>query len=264
MGHIKLDRRMLEWEWYRDTNTSMKVLFLHCILKANWKDGRFQGVDIPRGSFAASYQTLADETGLSVKNVRTALEKLKKSGEVAVNRHPKFSVITVKNYCQYQSDGSQPAEERQSDGSQPATIEEKKEVKKGRKDIYNVSSPTSGDRPAYPYEDIIAYLNQKAGTHYRHTSEDSRKHIRARINEGYVVADFHKVIDKKTAEWKGGEMEKFLRPSTLFGLKFESYLNQSIRTGGKAKTTGFSNFQQRDYDFDDLEAQLLKSQKGDS
>ena len=121
-----------------------------------------------------------------------------------------------------------------------------------------MSPPTSRGRPVYPYEDSISYLNQKAGTHFRASSEDSRKHIRARFADGYTLDDFLAVIDKKVTEWKGGDMEKYLRPATLFGPKFESYLNQ--KAGGKAKQTGFSNFQQRDYDFDELERQLLESQ----
>ena len=132
MDYIKLSRKILEWEWYSDVNTCR--LFIHMLLKANWKDGRFQGKEIPRGSFVSSYQNLSSETGLSVKNVRTALEHLKSTGEVAVNRHPKYSVFTIKNYCQYQSTGSQPAVNRQSTGSQPATIEERK---KERKEEYN-------------------------------------------------------------------------------------------------------------------------------
>lgn len=131
--YIKLSRRILEWEWYSDINT--KVLFLHMLLKANWKDGRFQGVEIPRGSFASSYQGLSQETGLSIKNVRTALEHLKSTGEVAVNRHPKFTVFKIKNYHLYQSTGSQPAENRQSTGTESATIEEgkKERRKEGKK-----------------------------------------------------------------------------------------------------------------------------------
>ncbi|MEQ2852016.1 hypothetical protein AAAV41_08580, partial [Hominiventricola filiformis] len=104
MGHIKIDRRILEWEWYKDLNTCR--LFFHLLLRANWKDGRFQGMEIPRGSLVTSYNNLAAETGLSVKNVRTALKHLETTGEVAVNRHPKFSVVTVNNYNLYQSDGT--------------------------------------------------------------------------------------------------------------------------------------------------------------
>ena len=113
-------------------------------------------------------------------------------------------------------------------------------------DKNNMSPPTSGGRPAYQYAEIVDYLNQKAGTRYKHSSEDTRKHIRARVNDGYTIDDFKTVIDRKVEEWKGTEWEKFLRPSTLFGSKFESYLNQ--REEPKGKKTAFSNFLERDYD----------------
>ena len=113
-------------------------------------------------------------------------------------------------------------------------------------DKNNMSPPTSGGRPAYQYAEIVDYLNQKAGTRYKHSSEDTRKHIRARVNDGYTIDDFKTVIDRKVKEWKGTEWEKFLRPSTLFGSKFESYLNQ--REEPKGKKTAFSNFLERDYD----------------
>ena len=113
-------------------------------------------------------------------------------------------------------------------------------------DNNNMSPPTSGGRPAYQYAEIVDYLNKKAGTRYKHSSEDTRKHIRARVNDGYTLDDFKAVIDRKTAEWKGTEFEKFLRPSTLFGSKFEGYLNQ--RDALEAKKTGFSNFLEREYD----------------
>ena len=76
--------------------------------------------------------------------------------------------------------------------------------------------------------EIIDYLNQKAGTKYRAKSESNKKHIRARLKEGFSVDDFRTVIDKKCAEWIGTQWEKFLRPETLFGSKFESYLNANV------------------------------------
>jgi uncharacterized phage protein (TIGR02220 family) len=77
---------------------------------------------------------------------------------------------------------------------------------------------------------IIAYLNMSVGTNYKHNTKNTQKHIKARLTEGYVLEDFETVIDKKCAEWKGTEMEKYLRPETLFGNKFEGYLNQTIVT----------------------------------
>ena len=76
---------------------------------------------------------------------------------------------------------------------------------------------------------IIDYFNNKCKTKYRKNTNDVRKCIIARLNEGYTYDDFVKVIDIKYAEWKGTEMEKYLRPLTLFGNKFQSYLNQPIK-----------------------------------
>ena len=74
-------------------------------------------------------------------------------------------------------------------------------------------------------KEVIEYLNAKAGTAYKPASKDTQKHIKARIAEGFSLSDFQTVIDKKVSEWKGTDMEQYLRPSTLFGTKFESYLN---------------------------------------
>lgn len=94
-------------------------------------------------------------------------------------------------------------------------------IDKNRKDIYIVEqSPT-----AHPYKEIIEYLNQRTGKKYKHTSKATQRHINARITEGFSLEDFKRVIDWKVKEWMETEMEQYLRPETLFGPKFESYLN---------------------------------------
>lgn len=75
-------------------------------------------------------------------------------------------------------------------------------------------------------KDIVEYLNEKAGTKHHYKTKDTQKHINARLSEGFTLDDFKKVIDIKCDEWLGTDMEKFVRPMTLFGTKFESYLNQ--------------------------------------
>lgn len=76
------------------------------------------------------------------------------------------------------------------------------------------------------YSRIIDYLNKKADTRYRSTTKKNKDLIKARINEGFKEDDFYKVIDIKVKEWSNTEMVKYLRPETLFGTKFEGYLNQ--------------------------------------
>lgn len=79
------------------------------------------------------------------------------------------------------------------------------------------------------YKSIISYLNEKAGTNYKPTTAKTKTAIKARLAEGFKVDDFKTVIDKKCAEWIGDEkMEKYLRPETLFGTKFEGYLNAKV------------------------------------
>lgn len=83
-------------------------------------------------------------------------------------------------------------------------------------------SPQESDFTA----DVVDYLNEKAGTHYRAGVAKTQALIKARAKEGFTEADFRTVIDKKCADWIGTEYEQYLRPQTLFGTKFESYLNQ--------------------------------------
>lgn len=83
--------------------------------------------------------------------------------------------------------------------------------------------------------EIINYLNMKLNSNYRVKNKVTQKHIRARLGEGFSVDDFKNVIDKKYDEWVDDDkMRQYLRPETLFGTKFESYLNAPR----KQKTSG--------------------------
>lgn len=103
--YIKVFRKMLQWEWYTDSKT--KALFLHCLLKANWKDTKWKGMVIKRGQFVTSLSSLSKETGLSVREVRTALTHLKTTNEVTECVTSKFRIITVLFYDEYQSSDKQ-------------------------------------------------------------------------------------------------------------------------------------------------------------
>lgn len=83
------------------------------------------------------------------------------------------------------------------------------------------------------YSPVIDYLNEKCGTSYKSTTNKTQTLIRARQVEGFELEDFKKVIDNKAASWLNDpKMCKFLRPETLFGNKFEGYLNEKPRGGG--------------------------------
>ncbi|HEL1804171.1 TPA: phage protein [Streptococcus suis] len=80
-----------------------------------------------------------------------------------------------------------------------------------------------------PYKEIISHLNEKANRNYKANGSKTRNNIKARWNEGFRLDDFLHVIDTMVKDWSGTKYEKYLRPETLFGPKFEGYLNQSPR-----------------------------------
>ncbi len=80
----------------------------------------------------------------------------------------------------------------------------------------------------YLFKEVIEYLNNRSGKNYKYTTKATQRHIKARFEEGFTLEDFKRVIDWKVSQWLGDkDMDRYLRPETLFGTKFESYLNES-------------------------------------
>lgn len=106
----------------------------------------------------------------------------------------------------------------------------KDRLDKDRLTTYSADSDESHDEPI-PYQEIVEHLNNTCGKGYTHTGKSTRKLIRARWNDGFRLDDFKKVIDTKSRDWlKNKDMNKYLRPETLFGTKFETYLNEGPRS----------------------------------
>lgn len=152
-GYVKTFRKMTEWQWYKNTNT--KSLFIHCLLQANYKEKMWQGIEIKRGQFITSIDKLHLETGLTVREVRTALNNLISTNELTKETTSKYTVITVIKYSDYQSDDDiddkeddnvidkQKTNKRQTNDKQTTTTnkdkKDNKENKVNNKDISNNS-----------------------------------------------------------------------------------------------------------------------------
>lgn len=102
---IKLYDKILKWEWYDDINTFR--LFIHLLLKANYKDLKFEGRKILRGQLVTSLTSLSSQTGLSIRQVRVSLDHLKMTGEVTSTSYAKYRIITIVRYDEYQSSDRQ-------------------------------------------------------------------------------------------------------------------------------------------------------------
>ena len=117
-GFIVLNRKILNWEWYDDVN--VKILFLHLLLTVNYEDKNWRGITIKRGQRVTSISKLSAETKLSVKQIRTALNKLIATNEVANETTAQHSIITVNNYSKYQDRANETASEGQTEGKRGA------------------------------------------------------------------------------------------------------------------------------------------------
>lgn len=225
MDYIKLSRKLLDWEWYGNINTCR--LFVHMLLKANWKDGKFEGKVIPRGSFVSSIGILANETSLTNDEVRTALKHLISTKEITKQSYSKYTVFTVNNYAEYQDVPKQnPNQIPSSSHSIPnlfPTIEEKKEVKKGRNNNIFVP-PTVLEVAEYCVE--------------RKNNVDAEAFVNFYTANGWVQGK-----GKPIKDWKAA---------------VRTWERNSKGNSSKPKNN-FNQFQQNDYDFEELEKALLKN-----
>ena len=149
----------------------------------------------------------------------------------------------------------QKTEQKSGQKSTSIDIDIDKDIISSKEDIKdNVGKPDTFDSDI---KTIVDYLNEKTQSNFKAKTEETRKSIRARLKEGYTVEDFKRVIDSKSSDWADSErMREYLRPSTLFRpANFEAYLNEANRPKVKKKAEFLSN----EYDFDELERQLMKN-----
>ena len=127
-GWIKLHRSLKEWEWYEDHNATR--LLVHLLVSVNYEDKQWRGQEVKAGTFITSWENLSLETGLSIKQVRTAMTKLEKSQEVTRNATNKWQAITLVKWDKLQClDTKEGQAEGQTKGKQRATTKEYKEIK---------------------------------------------------------------------------------------------------------------------------------------
>lgn len=149
---IKIDRKILKWEWWNDINTSR--LFIYMLIAAYWKDGNYKGVVIERGSFPSSISELAKETSLTDNEIRTALKHLKGTGEITSKSHSKYTVFTVKNYDLYQSINEQNHNQITSKiTSSSQAINE--HILKEDKNVKNEKKERKGQAVYYPNDELL-------------------------------------------------------------------------------------------------------------
>ncbi len=146
-GWIKLHRKITNWEWY--TNIPVKVLYFHLLITANHEDARWQGREIKRGELITSVNRLAEETGLTVKQVRNALKKLNDTGEILSQGTNSYTLIKCLNYGVYQAreiDEGQTNGTRGTNGGQTRDNKQEYKNNKNKKNLLR--------KPSFDIEEI--------------------------------------------------------------------------------------------------------------
>ena len=189
-GWVKLHRKFLEWEWYDDINT--KVLFLHCLLKANHKDKKWRGNLIKRGSFISSLSNLAEETGLSIQNVRTSFDKLESTGEVNKQSTTVNTCVTIVNYDDYQSANTEVTDDQQTTNKRLTTTKNEKKDKNDKKD----------------YVQFVDLWNDVNDCNLRIT-DSKREQIRARLRKYSEEELKTSIRNRSKDDWINGEGKKY-------------------------------------------------------
>jgi uncharacterized phage protein (TIGR02220 family) len=205
-----------------------------CIMKASYKErwvsvvagkGKTE-VRVGPGQFIFGRETAAKELRMKLGSVYDRMQKLKNMQNINIEPNNKYSIITICNWYTYQAEENDSQQQSQQlSNSYPTAIQHKQEGKEGKEEEIYVAPPA---RQQIPYSEIVSFLNSKAGTSFLPNTAATKRHIKARWAEGFRIEDFKAVIEKKCDEWKtDSEMCQYLRPQTLFGTKFESYLQNS-------------------------------------
>lgn len=192
-GFILLHRKITEWEWYQNPNTFR--VFLHCLLMANFADGRFEGKDIKRGQFVTSLPSLSEQTKLSVRQVRVALDHLILTGELTNKSFTKYRIITVVNYDRYQGDDrqndSQMTDKCQTNDSQMTDKRQQynnnnNNKKKNNNNNHHFIEPTP--------EDVAAYCEEKGFFGF-----DAAHFVNYYEARGWMLTKGRKMVDWRAA-----------------------------------------------------------------
>jgi DNA-binding transcriptional MocR family regulator len=212
-------------------------VFLHLLLTANYEPHDFECITVERGQRVASYGTLAEETGLSIRNVRTAIEHLKSTGEVTSTVTPKFSVFTVNNYDKYQLATSTSTSDRQATDKQSTS--DRQQWKKDNKDKNQRRSPSD-------------FLFEKFWAEYpRRTKKDlARREFEKYMNDerlkDYSREERVNFLVQAVKAWSSSEqwqMEngKFI-PNAVDWLKDEKYTQKYLRELKATQTEVWSGY----------------------
>lgn len=253
-----------DWEWYENTNVFR--LFYHCLLHTNLEDKRYCGREIKAGQFVSSITRISAETGLTESQVRTALKKLKDTGYISTKSTNKYTIYTVNEYQKYIDCGQvakatteentvvkngtkmeQPVERKMEQSEENA----KETCEKSKENCEKSNKKTFIDC----FERLWKKYPNKRG---KGQVSDTKKKTLYEIGEEKIERALKRYLDdlSKDSSWR-----KPQNGSTFFNSGYVDYLDENYEKPPEPQRNPASVLScERDYDFDDLEMQLLHKQ----
>jgi len=240
-GFIALYRSIETSTTFNSLDVVQQSIAIRLLLHANHKDnewfdnGQQKMIVIKRGQLITSRASIKkwfnNDPLVTEQRIRTALTKLEKLNFLTKEATKHYTLITICHYNDYQTlrePTNQPSNQA-STKEQPSTnqaLTTNNHVNHDNHDNQLKDNVEQKPDPI-PYREIIEHLNQNTGKAFKHTAAGHKKLIKARWQEGYTLEQFKQVIDNKAAEWLDDpKWSQYLQPSTLFGPKFDQYLNQ--------------------------------------
>lgn len=185
-------------------------------------------IEVSRGQLARSEVELADRWKWSRTKVKKFIKDLEKEQQVIQQKTNITQIVTILNYDEYQKKEQQTLQQKSSRSAAEKHIQECKEEKECKETTNIVGQKP---RQQIPFKEIIDFFNETTGKSFKSTTSATKSLIKARFNEGFSLGDFKDVIQSKHNEWKcDPEMERYIRPQTIFGPKFEAYLQAAKET----------------------------------
>lgn len=225
-GYIKLHRKLREWGWYSDS--VVKDVFIELLLTANFTPKQYKGIELKAGQTVIGRKKLADTLGFSEQQIRTALDKLKKTGEISVFSTNKFSVVTIENWELYQicDEGinqqitnNQPTNNQQITNNQPHLKKDKKDKKdkNERRERESALSLLERIKPFYPmskvmYEKLTEWILYKENLGHSFSEQNVRLLVEQVISNSRECGGFKPICDlidnTMLNEWKSIPFER--------------------------------------------------------
>lgn len=244
----------IKWVESQEHGAEIVLMFIRLMMAAKNRNGKLARI-VGKMEYPYSIKEMATATSQTEERVIEGLEILEKA-ELVVKEDNCYTIPKALEYTNQTTVGAvkkQNERKRKADKMADNCLtdieieEEKEEREKKKEKEEEIYIKETED---FHYNEIIEYLNNKVGSNYKTESKEIKKFIKQHIEEGFIKEDFINVINKKHKEWNGTSYSKYLRPETLFGDKFESYVNQ--QEPEKSRYDGF-NFNSLYANYDDIE-----------